>query len=64
LVIKPKALLAVTNVTGSLSVGSSDVPLYITITNMGNITAHNIDIYLMARERLSHTSAAAIRLAH
>jgi hypothetical protein len=46
LVIKPKALLTVTNVTGSLSVGSSDVPLYITITNMGNITAHNIEIIL------------------
>lgn len=47
LTVKPKALLEVTNVTGSLTAGgASDVPLYITITNMGNITARNVEVVL------------------
>ncbi len=46
LTVKPKALLEITNVTGSLTAGASDVPLYISITNMGNITARNVEVVL------------------
>ncbi|ABW02459.1 COG1361 S-layer family protein [Caldivirga maquilingensis] len=46
LVIKPKANLLVINATSDLSVGDSDVPLYITITNDGNVTAKNVEVIL------------------
>lgn len=46
LTIKPKANLVVVNVTGDLSVGDSNVPLYITIMNAGNVTAKNIEVVL------------------
>ena len=46
LVIKPKANLLVVNVTSDLSVGDSNVPLYITIINDGNVTAKNIEVIL------------------
>ncbi|KUO88305.1 MAG: hypothetical protein AT712_06680 [Caldivirga sp. CIS_19] len=46
LVIKPKANLVVVNVTSNLSVGDSNVPIYITIANEGNVTANNIEVIL------------------
>ncbi|MGC9136092.1 MAG: COG1361 S-layer family protein, partial [Caldivirga sp.] len=46
LIIKPKANLVIANVTGDLSVGDSNVPLYITIINNGNVTAKNIEVIL------------------
>ena len=46
LIIKPKANLVIANVTDDLSVGDSNVPLYITIINNGNVTAKNIEVIL------------------
>ncbi|WP_291767209.1 COG1361 S-layer family protein [Caldivirga sp. UBA161] len=46
LVIKPKANILIINATSDLSVGDSNVPLYITIVNNGNVTAKNVEVIL------------------
>ena len=58
--INPKALIEITNVTASLSVGDSKVPIYITFTNEGNVTAHNVEaIFSGAGEAITpHVSSS------